>query len=106
MTDRNTVYEHIDTERDYQDVRWSAEITETGGKHSVTEWLIYMQDYIDEALHILSRAPEPQATEDATHIVRKITAMGIACLEYNGSYPRSQAEIEFHKLLNNEKSKY
>lgn len=92
--EREWAYESIDTERHYQAVRWNEETTETGGKHSVTEFLVFIQDYTNEALHVLTRNPEPQATEEALHIVRKIAALGVACMEQNGSFPRSQEDIE------------
>jgi len=99
--DRKIVYEHIDTERVYQAARWNERTTDTEVLHSVTEFLVYIQDYTNEALHLVTRTAEPKAKEEALHIVRKITALGVACMEQNGSFPRPQSEIEFHNILNN-----
>lgn len=88
MTSRSEVYAAIDSERDYQDQRWNCETTPTCGKHSVTEFLVYMRDYIEEALHYASRNPDPQATEKALHDVRKVAALAVSCMEQNGAFCR------------------
>jgi len=94
FTDRRAqVYEAINSERTYQDMRWNEETTETGGKHSVTEWLVYARDYIEEALHFLSRDPDPQATRKAKHWVRKIAAICVACMEQNGAPMRDISDV-------------
>ena len=89
MTDRKDVYEAIDSERAYQDVRWAPEIEGGTRNHSVTEWLVYIQDYAAEALHKLSREADPQASQDALNWVRKIGGMAVACMEQNGA-PRRE----------------
>jgi len=95
--DREEVYKHIDTERDYQAVRWNENTTSTAGKHSVTEFLVYIRDYTEEALHLVTRNADPKASEDAAHILRKIAALAVACMEQNGSYPRTEEEINKYK---------
>jgi hypothetical protein len=86
MTKRSIVYEAIDGERDYQDERWGG--SGTHGVHSVTEFLTYIQDYTNEALHIESR--EEDANQKALHIVRKIAALGVACMEQHGAPNRQR----------------
>jgi hypothetical protein len=84
MTSRREVYKAIDTERDYQEVRWD------GHTHTVTEWMVYMRDYIEEGLHHVSRsANELQALEE----VRKVTALGVACMEQLGA-PKRKAPTQ------------
>jgi hypothetical protein len=78
---RQDVYKLIDGERDYQDSRWNENTTATKGKHSPEEWIVYMEDYLAEAKHILSRESAPKAYEDAMAILRKVTAMGVAAME-------------------------
>ena len=79
---REDVYKLIDGERDYQDERWSYGTTETGGVHtSSNDWLVYMHDYIQEAMHYNSRNGDPQAKDFAMENIRKITAMGVAAME-------------------------
>jgi len=85
MPDRKEVYAAIDSERAYQDRRWNTGTTTTGGQHSVTEFLVFMRDYIEEALHTVSRNAEPGASEKALENVRKVTAMGVACMEQHAA---------------------
>jgi hypothetical protein len=82
------VYEAINVERAYQEAKWNLATTSSGGRHSVTEWLVYMQDYLTEAMRIVSRNVDPGASVAALHSVRKIAAMGVACMEQNGAPPR------------------
>ncbi|SKB49542.1 hypothetical protein [Sphingopyxis flava] len=85
MTTRAEVYAALDTERAYQDALWTPETTISGGLHTVTEWLVYMDSYLREAFDQVSRGPDPAATLAALNTVRKITAMGVACMEQNGA---------------------
>jgi hypothetical protein len=91
MTKRNLVYAAIDGERDYQDERWGP--TGTHGIHSITEFLVYIQDYTNEALHVESREEDEAANVKALDIVRKITALGVACMEQHGAPARKKASL-------------
>jgi hypothetical protein len=55
------------------------------GEHTVAEWLVYIQDYTQEAMHQCSRGADPAAAEAALRTIRKITAMGVACMEQCGA---------------------
>jgi hypothetical protein len=89
-TTRDEVYEALNSERAYQAVRWSEATTESGGRHdTVPEWIMYMEDYLAEAKHIMSREGEPECTQKALHIMRKVTALGVACMENLGA-PRRE----------------
>lgn len=88
MATRDEVYDALDSERDYQDQQWNAHTTSTAGQHSVTEFLVFIQDYLTQAMHQVSRESEPFASEKALHTVRKITAMGVACMEQHGAPKR------------------
>jgi len=88
MTKRSLVYEAIDGERDYQDERWGG--TGTHGIHSITEFLTYIQDYTSEALHIECREEDETANVKAIDIVRKIAALGVACMEQHGAPARKK----------------
>jgi len=82
MIERSIVNEIIDEERDYQDSKWA-----TDGNphvHTPTEWLVFIQDYLTEAIHIASRNGEPECNKAIMANVRKITAMGVAAIEQNG----------------------
>lgn len=85
---RKEVYKAIDSERDYQDSRWNRNTTNSEGIHSEYEWLIFIQDYVNEGMHIASREPEPDARKKVNDQLRKIAAMAINALEQNGVSPR------------------
>lgn len=86
--ERNEVYKLIDGERDYQQSLWNEDTTESKGLHTPTEWLVYMQDYLTEAIHVASRNPDPHASDMVMNNIRKITAMGVAAMEQNKTQPR------------------
>jgi len=89
MATRQEVYAAIDSERDYQASRWNPSTTVTGGVHDhVSTWILYMEDYLAEAKHILSRTAEQDAVPQALHIIRKVTALGVACMEQLGAPKR------------------
>lgn len=73
----------IKSERDYQEKMWNEDTTASAGFHSESEFLVFMQDYLREAMNTVSRNPEPQASQDAAHTVRKVCAMALACAEKN-----------------------
>ncbi len=85
---REDVYKLIDGERDYQDRRWNRETTVSEGEHNPEAWIIYMQDYLQEATHILSREATQVAYPRAMEIIRKVTAMGVAAMEQINTEPR------------------
>ena len=82
---RKQVYDLIDGERDYQDKKWQGEEYRD---HSIEEWLIYMEDYINEAKHYFAREPYEIRTPKGQAIMRKIAAMAVCAMESNGAPPR------------------
>ena len=86
---RKEVYKIIDQEREYQSLKWNERTTDSNGFHSITEFLVFIRDYTEEALHAESRMDEKSADEFATHNVRKIAALAVACMEQNGALKRS-----------------
>jgi hypothetical protein len=83
---RVEVYKVIEAERAYQDSKWGP--TQEGGKHSLTEFLAYIQDYTNEAMHICSRTAAPECDDFARHSMRKIAALAVAALEQHGALDR------------------
>ena len=79
--DRKDVYKLIDGEREYQEERWNAKVTDTGHKHTPEDWVLYMHDYILEAMHLLSREASPVSRPKAMEIIRKVAALGVAAME-------------------------
>ena len=85
---REEVYRIIDGERDYQEKKWNADTTESEGLHSPAEWLVYMQDYLTEAIHVASRNADPLGSKLVMDNIRKITGMGVAAMEQIETDPR------------------
>lgn len=84
--DRIQIYDLIDNERTYQDVKWGP--TETKGKHSITEFIAYCEDYFNEAKHIMARESMTTAYPKVRKILPKVAAMLVACMEQNGAIGR------------------
>lgn len=78
---REEVINAIHGERAYQDAKWAGE---PHHQHSTAEWLLFIEDYVQEAKRVLTRREEPFASEFARHTLRKIGAMAVAALEQNG----------------------
>lgn len=80
---RAEIYAAIDGERDYQDKKWPAHY------HSNVEFLVYIRDYVDEALHLASRNDDSVTISACTNGLRKIAALAVAAMEQNGVLPRT-----------------
>lgn len=91
MVSRADVYVALDGERAYQRSR-ALDIGDTEEHaHSLEEWTIYIQDYLDELTHSLSRVwrTDGLPIKAELDILRKITAMGVAAMEQLGA-PRRE----------------
>lgn len=88
MADRKEVYEAIGMERLYQTMRWQ-ESSAQGVDHSNVEFLVYIQDYVQEALHFASRNREQLVTPFTQNSLRKIAALAVAAMEVNGVQHRA-----------------
>jgi hypothetical protein len=86
---RAEVYDLIDGERAYQDDRWNENTTVTEGNHSAQEWLTYMRDYIEEALHIGCREADQTCLGKQMANIRKVGALAVAAMENIGAPARS-----------------
>ena len=87
FTPRSDVYKAIDTERAYQDAKWGP--TESIGLHSITEFLVFIRDYTEEALHVESRESMKTADPKSLENIRKIAGLAVACMEQHGAPERS-----------------
>jgi len=85
---REDVYDLLNGERDYQDACWGPQTTASEGLHTPTEWLVYLQDYLTEAMHVASRYGEPEANEMVMDVIRKLGGMCVAAMEQNGAPAR------------------
>jgi len=100
--ERNEVYKLIDSERWYQDLKWGGTaVTKSGGHHyTPEEWIIYMEDYLAEAKHYLSRESQEVSYDKAMNCIRKVTALGVAAMEHIQT--NSREEEIFHTSRNDE----
>jgi len=88
-TPRSEVYAALDSERAYQKHRWNETTTTSKGLHSFSEWIAYMDYYMGLAKKELATRARQEAYPDVAHIMRKITAMGVAAMEEHGA-PRRE----------------
>lgn len=77
---RKHVYKLIDSEREYQLDKWGDDRNE-----SIGNFLTYMQVYLDRAKVALTDA---QGDEAALNVIRKVTTLGVACMERFGAPSR------------------
>ena len=89
MATRQEVYEALDSERAYQKHRWNEHTTTSKGHHSLSEWIAYIDYYLGLAKKELATRARQEAYPDVAHIIRKITAMGVASMEEHGA-PRRE----------------
>jgi hypothetical protein len=92
---REQVYKAIDAERDYQDERWGPFLSASreplpehgmpGGWRSIDEFVLYMQGYMNDLVYAASHSADKT---EALHIIRKVTALGVRCMEQHGALAR------------------
>lgn len=89
MATREEVYEAIDGERTYQ-TKWNT--AESRGKHEVGAFILFMEEYLSQARRLESTLDgggnAPSDCEGSLDFVRKVTALGVACMEQNGAPKR------------------
>lgn len=89
MPTRQEVYDALDSERSYQQRRWPGDASKgeanAGRGHEIASWLCYMQSYLNEAINLASHNSPETIALDA---VRKVAAMGVACMEEHGAPKR------------------
>lgn len=84
---RENVYRAIDSERDYQIAMAKnahGDPSNDGKKH-LEEFVLYMEDYLQEARKQLSRTWGPDAYKDALNTIRKVVAIGVSAMEVHGA---------------------
>jgi len=78
---REEVFEKLSAERDYQEKRWESGLRERPDKEKdIGEWIIYMEFLLNAAKHQVYFLH----SESAMSEIRKMTAVGVACLEIHG----------------------
>lgn len=81
---RKEVFNLIDEERQYQDDLPHHQDKEQQRKTPVAAWVIYMKKLLREAEDRIYFMDEQTALE----YIRKCTAVGVACMEYNDTPAR------------------
>ncbi len=103
MPTREEVYAVIEGERNYQQLVWQQRCQNHGVQYtsdaetSVADWLIYIKGYYADAVRLAAHDPDGG---DKLHIVRKLAALCVACIEGHGGWERvSDGSIRtfFHK---------
>lgn len=93
MTERKKVYEALDSERDYQDIRWGNNPGEKDDRGSLDRTIDEFSGYITAYAHQLSQVC---ATTDDPKVkldyVRKVGGLAVACMEAHGAPLREKEE--------------
>ena len=87
MTPRTQVYEAIDGERDYQVTRW----TRPTPNRTIDEWAMYFEVYARKLCDLAAITNNDERVPEKLDIVRKLSAMGVACMEQHGAPKREVA---------------
>ncbi len=84
-TSREEVYAAIDSEREYQK-KWDT--AESSGKHEAAAWILFMEQYLQEAREIESKAAAEDVRGKVLSKIRCVAALGVACMEQHGAPKR------------------
>lgn len=95
LTDRQQKVVHaLMKEREYQDKVWNEETTGSRGVHSPTEWLVFIQHYLNIAIAKASTQKQEQENHDVMDNIRKIGAMCMAAMEQNQIVEREDETLD------------
>ncbi len=86
---RAEVFQLIADEREYQDKVWPKAGLGVG-KQTPTEFAVYMEQYLREGFAHVTHNPGHEGLLSA---IRKVTALGVACMEEFGAPARPRAQI-------------
>lgn len=75
-------FEAILSERDYQDMRQERDAGQP--VHSVEDFLLFMQHYMTKTIAVASETWGPDAKPKTLDMMRKVVALGVACMEQHG----------------------
>lgn len=79
--DRDEVFAILSEERDYQDQKWP----KPKHTHEVAAYLVFMQGFLTKAIAAISIE---DGDRGGLNYLRKVTALGVACMEENGAVRR------------------
>jgi len=92
-TDRDPVLAAIGSERVYQIKRWGVRQQDGSFEEapkSIGEFITYMQYYMNEATKAATTKAGPYP---ALEMLRKVTALGVACFEQHGVQFREESDV-------------
>ena len=81
---RSEVYKLIDGEREYQDSARPLVGAKPDSEHSVADWVLFLEHLLSEAKYEIYNIDDAAALQ----YVRKLTAVGVACMENHETKPR------------------
>lgn len=85
---RDNVYKLIEGERAYQNAKWPEDPKEiTSQKQTPLHFVVYMQEYLNNAVRKLTDTADPGYTQLLDNI-RKVTTLGVAAMEKFGAPAR------------------
>jgi hypothetical protein len=80
MVSRDEIYKMINGERDYQD---KSNFAYDDSSWSISDWVVFIRRYL-EKIDDWTGHPKEQMDE-----MRKVAALAVACMEFNGARPRN-----------------
>ncbi len=92
---REDVYHALDSERNYQDIRWAGSAgSQKSGMgaldRTLDEFALYIRGYAEKLATIASHTDDPN--EKLDH-VRKVGALCVSCMEAHGAPHRQLIEV-------------
>lgn len=84
MAERQEVFNVINDERVYQDRKWGSLET---NPHEVGSWLTIMRSLLNDAERAYT---SERGDTGALDEIRKVVAVGVACMEQHGPVPRKK----------------
>lgn len=88
---RVAVFAAIDGERDYQDARKKENGYDKQPEHELAAFLTYMDNYLTEAKHIMTRDWGRGCYPRTLNVVRKVVSLGVAAMETHGVVRRGDS---------------
>jgi hypothetical protein len=87
---RYEVYDAIDSERDYQESRWSGSASGPDPRaHELDAWVAYIAAYTARLLDKSAGWDTPEEKIEVLNFVRKVAALCVVAMEYHGA-PRRE----------------
>lgn len=87
MTNRTVVFDAIDSERNYQDVKYGNGSAGSSLNRTVDEFALYIEEYAVQLRSLAATSVDEWAKLIA---VRKVGALAVACMEAHGAPYREE----------------